>query len=69
MNSQTNVKQFQMYINGEFVNASSGEVIQVLNPATENVISEVPSCSKVEVQEAIEFAEVAQKRMEKETGC
>lgn len=69
MNSQTNVKQFQMYINGEFVNASSGEVIQVLNPATEKVISEVPSCSKEEVQEAIEFAEAAQKEWKKKPAA
>ncbi|MED4234867.1 aldehyde dehydrogenase [Priestia megaterium] len=69
MNTQTDVKQYQMYINGEFVNASSGEVIQVLNPATEEVISEVPSCSREEVQETIEFAEAAQKEWKKKPAA
>lgn len=69
MNTQTGVKQYQMYINGEFVNASSGEVIQVLNPATEEVISEVPSCSREEAQEAIDFAEAAQKEWKKKPAA
>ncbi|WP_407728507.1 aldehyde dehydrogenase (plasmid) [Priestia megaterium] len=69
MNTQTDVKQYQMYINGEFVNASSGEVIQVLNPATEEVVSEVPSCSREEVQETIEFAEAAQKEWKKKPAA
>src|SRR6478735_4800036 len=69
MNTQTDVKQYQMYINGEFVNASSGEVIQVLNPATEEVVSEVPSCSREEVQEAIDFAETAQKEWKKKPAA
>lgn len=69
MNTQTDIKQYQMYINGEFVNASSGEVIQVLNPSTEEVISEVPSCSREEVQEVIEFAEAAQKEWKKKPAA
>lgn len=69
MNIQTDVKQYQMYINGEFVNASSGEVIRVLNPATEEVVSEVPSCSREEVQETIEYAEAAQKDWKKKPAA
>ncbi len=36
------VKQYQMYINGEFVPALDGRTLAVYNPATEKAISEVP---------------------------
>ncbi len=34
--------QWHMYINGEFCEAQSGKTAEVLNPATEEVIAEVP---------------------------
>ncbi|MCF2132334.1 aldehyde dehydrogenase family protein, partial [Strepomyces sp. STD 3.1] len=69
MSTQTDVKQYQMYINGEFTNSSSNEFIQVINPATEEIISEVPSCTIEEVKEAINFAEEAQKEWKKKPAA
>lgn len=68
MTTQAEIKKYQMYINGEFVSSSSNEVIQVVNPSTEEVISEVPGCTAEEVQFAVESAETAQKSWKKKTA-
>ncbi|GKU85220.1 aldehyde dehydrogenase [Niallia sp. NCCP-28] len=65
MSTKTETKQYQMYINGEFVDSKSGEYISVYNPSTEELISQVPSCTVEEVQEAIDVAEQAQKQWKK----
>lgn len=57
----TALKHYQMYINGEFREASSGEVETVINPADEQPISTVPLGTIQDVQEAIEAAYTAQK--------
>ena len=36
------VTHHKMFIGGEFVDSSSGETMEVLNPATGEVIAEVP---------------------------
>jgi carbon-monoxide dehydrogenase small subunit len=46
---------------GEFVASASGEFIQVENPATEEIISEVPESTTADVQQAVEAAVEAQK--------
>ena len=51
----------QAYINGEWVDADSGETFPVHNPATQDVIAEVASVGGDETRRAIEAAEVAQK--------
>jgi succinate-semialdehyde dehydrogenase/glutarate-semialdehyde dehydrogenase len=51
----------QAYINGEWVDADSGETFPVRNPATQEVIAEVASVAGAETRRAIEAAEVAQK--------
>lgn len=65
MTVNTNVKRYQMYINGEFVESNSKEWFQVINPATEEVISEVPSGSVGDARKAIDCAEIAQKEWKK----
>ncbi|WP_172463427.1 aldehyde dehydrogenase [Priestia endophytica] len=58
---QTEIKKYQMFIDGEFVNSSSQETTKVINPATEEVISEIPKGTVEDVRRAIESAERAQK--------
>lgn len=59
------IRNYKMYINGEFKDSSSNEVIEVFNPSTEGLIATVPSATISEVQEAIEAAEIAQKEWKK----
>lgn len=54
------MKRYQMFIDGEFVSGSS-DMIQVINPATEEVISEVPKGTRADVNDAVAAAEKAQK--------
>lgn len=54
-------KYLQMYIDGRFVSSSSGKLTQVINPATEEIISEVPKGTVEDVRLAIDSAEKAQK--------
>ena len=55
------MKSYQMFINGEFVSARSGKMMTVINPATEEIISEVPEGTREDVDLAVEAAEQAQK--------
>ena len=43
-------------IGNNWVNAKSGKVIEVLNPANGKLVDTVPSLSKVEVDEAVDYA-------------
>ncbi|EUJ22794.1 aldehyde dehydrogenase A [Listeria grandensis FSL F6-0971] len=52
--------QHEMYINGEFVLSSNGEFFDVINPATEKIISQVPKATKADAKRAIDAAEDAQ---------
>ena len=49
----------KMFINGEPVDSSSGETTQVRNPATEDVIAEVPRGTAEDVDRAVEAARTA----------
>jgi D-glyceraldehyde dehydrogenase (NADP+) len=53
-----------MFIDGEWVSSESGESMDVVNPATELEIAQVPKGSKDEVRRAIDAAERAQKKWE-----
>ena len=44
----------QAYINGQWVDADSGETVAVTNPANGEVIAEVAKCSTAETRRAIE---------------
>ena len=50
------VTQHKMFIGGEFVDSSSGETMEVLNPATGEVIAEVPRGTADDVERAVAAA-------------
>ena len=50
----------QHYINGAFVADHNDKWIEVINPATEALLSRVPEGSKHDAAQAIDAAEVAQ---------
>ena len=49
----------QCYLNGEWRDADSGEIIPVTNPATDAVIATVPKMGAQETRRAIEAAQAA----------
>jgi betaine-aldehyde dehydrogenase/aminobutyraldehyde dehydrogenase len=49
----------QIFVGGEWVDAASGEAMEVLNPATEEVIAEVPRCGPEDVGRAVAAAKAA----------
>ncbi|WP_027963679.1 aldehyde dehydrogenase [Halalkalibacillus halophilus] len=58
------MKQHQIYINGKYVDSENDEWIDIINPATEEVISRTPKCNEADVDRAVEAAEAAQKGWE-----
>ena len=55
------MQQYELFINGEFVPNGKREMIKVVNPATEEVISEVPKATAEDVERAVDAAYEAQK--------
>jgi aminobutyraldehyde dehydrogenase len=53
------VTQQKMFIGGEWVDSSSGETLEVLNPSTGEVIAEVPRATAEDVDRAVGAAEKA----------
>jgi aminobutyraldehyde dehydrogenase len=53
------VEQHKNLIGGEWVEASGGETMEVVNPATGETIAEVPAASAEDVDRAVEAAEKA----------
>jgi 1-pyrroline dehydrogenase len=53
------VTQHKMFVGGEWVEASNGETMEVLNPATGEVIAEVPKGTAEDVERAVEAAKKA----------
>ncbi|MGE7121557.1 aldehyde dehydrogenase family protein [Peribacillus sp. NPDC046944] len=49
----------QQYINGEWVDSTSTETIEVINPATEKVIGKISAGTKEDVDRAVEAARAA----------
>jgi aldehyde dehydrogenase (NAD+)/betaine-aldehyde dehydrogenase len=47
------IKNFKMYINGEWVESSSGKKIETLNPETNKVWATVPEASEADVDKAV----------------
>ena len=50
------MKKFQSYINGTWIDSSTGEIIVVDNPATEEIVGEVACASNEDVDLAVEAA-------------
>jgi len=51
---------YKQYINGEFVESNSKEVIEVFNPATNEKLSTIPNGDAVDAQRALDAAKNAQ---------
>ena len=58
----------QAYINGEWIDADSGETFDVTNPARGDVICAVPNMTATETARAIDAAYATQKAWAKRTG-
>ncbi len=50
---------YKNFVGGEWVDAASGETMEVINPATGETIAAVPSCSADDVDRAVEAAKKA----------
>ena len=55
----TQIQNFKMYINGEWVNSSSGKEIKTLNPETNEVWATVPEANEEDVNKAVQAAQKA----------
>jgi 1-pyrroline dehydrogenase len=53
------VQTYQQFIGGQFVDAASGQTLDVFNPANAQVIAKVPASSKEDVNRAVEAADKA----------
>ncbi|MGB1869086.1 MAG: aldehyde dehydrogenase family protein, partial [Porticoccaceae bacterium] len=58
----------QSYIDGQWVDADSGDRLAVTNPATQEVLVEVAKCGTAETRRMIEAAEAAQRAWAKTTA-
>ena len=58
-------RRYQNYVNGQFVDPHGGKTLTVENPATGQIVSEVPDSSAEDAREAIEIADRAQRSWEK----
>src|SRR5262245_42263311 len=56
---QTEVKTYQMYINGEWVDSKSSKIFPVYDPSTEEVIAQVPDAGPDDVNRAVAAARTA----------
>ena len=59
----------QCYINGEWVDADSGAVLAVTNPATGALLTTVPQCSSAQTRAAIDGATLAQRAWRQRTAA
>ncbi|MDV7341208.1 NAD-dependent succinate-semialdehyde dehydrogenase [Terasakiella sp. A23] len=60
--------QKKCYIDGQWVDADNGEFMAVMNPATGEIITNVPKMSQAEAKRAIDAAEIAQKKWKRLAG-
>lgn len=58
-------KEYQLFINGEWVTSSSGETIDIINPSTEELVAKVQNGTAEEAIQALKAAEKAQKKWKK----
>ena len=59
VDTASGVRDYKNYVGGEWIEASSGETFDVINPATEEVIATVPNMSREDAQGAIGTAREA----------
>jgi len=60
-------KTYQQFIGGDFVDAADGRTAEVLNPANDQVIANVPASSQEDVDRAVNAAETAFESWKKTT--
>src|SRR4029077_15389576 len=51
--------EYKAFIGGEWADSASGETMDVINPATGEVVAEVPRCGAEDVDRAVEAAKRA----------
>jgi betaine-aldehyde dehydrogenase len=56
---KTEVRTYQMYVNGEWVESKSGKTFPVFEPASEAVFAHVPDAGPEDVNEAVAWARAA----------
>ncbi len=56
--------QHQLYIDGAYTDSTGKDWIDVINPATEAVISRTPKATNADVDKAVQAAQKAQKAWE-----
>lgn len=59
------MKKLSLYINGQFEQGTSGQWVDVLNPATEEVIAQEVQATEEEIGRAVESAKLAQPAWER----
>lgn len=57
----SNVKVCQLYIHGQYINASSGKTFNTVNPANGEVIAQIQIATQDDIQKAVESAQQGQK--------
>ncbi|WP_280771987.1 aldehyde dehydrogenase [Salipaludibacillus daqingensis] len=55
------MNKHQLYVNGEYITSTSDETIDIVNPSTEETISQIPNGTESDANKAIEAAFKAQK--------
>lgn len=58
--SDKDLLKTQAYVDGQWIDADSGETLAVLNPANGETVAEIAKCGTAETRRAIEAAETAQ---------
>ena len=58
------MQKHQLYVNGEYIDSTGTEWIDIINPATEEVISQIPKGNEHDVDKAVEAAFQAQQAWE-----
>jgi betaine-aldehyde dehydrogenase len=53
------IKTYDIFINGEWAKSKSGKTFEVYDPASEDVIAQVPDCNAADVDRAVEAAKLA----------
>jgi aldehyde dehydrogenase (NAD+) len=62
-------QETKLFINNEFVSAKSGKKFKSINPATEDVITEVEEAGQEDVNDAVAAAKAAFKTWKKSNAC
>src|SRR6266550_2701364 len=56
---RTEVRSYQMYVNGKWIASQSGKTFPVYDPASEEVIAQVPEANSADVDQAVAAAKSA----------